>query len=111
MSRFTSTEKDKTMSKNGILFIEVILLLFVFFQAEDGIRDIGVTGVQTCALPIWPPPRERAHRSPGRTPPSARSRRGPARPGPTGARWRRGPAGSPRPRRPGPSRPDRKSVV
>ena len=23
-----------------------------FFQAEDGIRDIGVTGVQTCALPI-----------------------------------------------------------
>src|SRR3712207_961013 len=24
-----------------------------FFQAEDGIRDIGVTGVQTCALPIW----------------------------------------------------------
>src|SRR3712207_7022143 len=26
---------------------------FVFFQAEDGIRDIGVTGVQTCALPIW----------------------------------------------------------
>src|SRR3712207_7735204 len=25
-----------------------------FFQAEDGIRDIGVTGVQTCALPIWP---------------------------------------------------------
>src|SRR3712207_7903475 len=26
-----------------------------FFQAEDGIRDIGVTGVQTCALPIWAP--------------------------------------------------------
>src|SRR3712207_8873795 len=26
--------------------------MFVFFQAEDGIRDIGVTGVQTCALPI-----------------------------------------------------------
>src|SRR3712207_8495915 len=25
-----------------------------FFQAEDGIRDIGVTGVQTCALPICP---------------------------------------------------------
>src|SRR3712207_7726681 len=24
-----------------------------FFQAKDGIRDIGVTGVQTCALPIW----------------------------------------------------------
>src|SRR5947209_5036691 len=28
------------------------LCLFFFFQAEDGIRDIGVTGVQTCALPI-----------------------------------------------------------
>src|SRR3712207_9478340 len=28
--------------------------MFFFFQAEDGIRDIGVTGVQTCALPIYP---------------------------------------------------------
>src|SRR3712207_8507420 len=28
-------------------------MLMVFFQAEDGIRDIGVTGVQTCALPIF----------------------------------------------------------
>src|SRR5687768_18566791 len=27
--------------------------LFFFFQAEDGIRDVAVTGVQTCALPIW----------------------------------------------------------
>src|SRR3990172_4005017 len=27
-------------------------LLVVFFQAEDGIRDVAVTGVQTCALPI-----------------------------------------------------------
>src|SRR5439155_17935687 len=27
--------------------------LFFFFQAEDGIRDGHVTGVQTCALPIW----------------------------------------------------------
>src|SRR5574342_1329831 len=25
-----------------------------FFQPEDGIRDPVVTGVQTCALPIWP---------------------------------------------------------
>src|SRR3712207_6510017 len=30
-----------------------VLLFFFFFQAEDGIRDIGVTGVQTCALPIF----------------------------------------------------------
>src|SRR3712207_8508031 len=28
-------------------------MIIFFFQAEDGIRDIGVTGVQTCALPIW----------------------------------------------------------
>src|SRR3712207_4664461 len=28
-------------------------MMFFFFQAEDGIRDIGVTGVQTCALPIF----------------------------------------------------------
>src|SRR5947208_11855185 len=31
----------------------VILFVFFFFQAEDGIRDDLVTGVQTCALPIW----------------------------------------------------------
>src|SRR3712207_5959665 len=29
-------------------------IIFFFFQAEDGIRDISVTGVQTCALPIYP---------------------------------------------------------
>src|SRR2546422_7276521 len=29
------------------------LLIFFFFQAEDGIRDVAVTGVQTCALPIY----------------------------------------------------------
>src|SRR5687768_18485378 len=27
-------------------------MTFFFFQAEDGIRDVAVTGVQTCALPI-----------------------------------------------------------
>src|ERR1039457_2108643 len=31
----------------------VSCLFFFFFQAEDGIRDYKVTGVQTCALPIW----------------------------------------------------------
>src|SRR5438445_7607920 len=35
-----------------ILLSVFYCLLFFFFQAEDGIRDIGVTGVQTCALPI-----------------------------------------------------------
>src|SRR2546426_5906918 len=31
-----------------------MLFFFFFFQAEDGIRDYKVTGVQTCALPIFP---------------------------------------------------------
>src|SRR5207253_4552199 len=62
---------------------------FFFFQAEDGIRDGHVTGVQTCALPIsTPSPTCRGHRraprrrtSPARR---ARGRRWP--PGPTRAR-------------------------
>src|SRR2546430_15156659 len=29
------------------------MFVFFFFQAEDGIRDLTVTGVQTCALPIY----------------------------------------------------------
>src|SRR5690554_7119773 len=33
----------------------ILLLLSFFFQAEDGIRDADVTGVQTCALPISSP--------------------------------------------------------
>src|SRR3712207_9309349 len=33
--------------------MDLVSYYFFFFQAEDGIRDIGVTGVQTCALPIW----------------------------------------------------------
>src|SRR5438874_10240655 len=39
-----------------ILFFYIFLFFFFFFfffQAEDGIRDLYVTGVQTCALPIW----------------------------------------------------------
>ena len=32
--------------------VDVLLFFFFFFQAEDGIRDWSVTGVQTCALPI-----------------------------------------------------------
>src|SRR3712207_7359935 len=40
---FTDLWSDRGLGTNGNS---------VFFQAEDGIRDIGVTGVQTCALPI-----------------------------------------------------------
>src|SRR3989475_4095541 len=34
--------------------VAVTFFFFFFFQAEDGIRDLTVTGVQTCALPISP---------------------------------------------------------
>src|SRR3712207_7018925 len=42
------------------------LVVFFFFQAEDGIRDIGVTGVQTCALPISVGRLRPKHRASGR---------------------------------------------
>src|SRR5262249_56514300 len=35
-----------------VLVVCTTLCVFFFFQAEDGIRDWSVTGVQTCALPI-----------------------------------------------------------
>src|SRR2546430_4297112 len=34
------------------LILLLAFICFFFFQAEDGIRDLTVTGVQTCALPI-----------------------------------------------------------
>src|SRR5438093_13502513 len=34
------------------MWITIVVFSFFFFQAEDGIRDWSVTGVQTCALPI-----------------------------------------------------------
>src|SRR3989441_2738033 len=37
-----------------LLIVNCLWLFFFFFQAEDGIRDKLVTGVQTCALPIFP---------------------------------------------------------
>src|SRR2546425_9400492 len=42
----------------SLIFYELYVLIslfFFFFQAEDGIRDKLVTGVQTCALPIYDP--------------------------------------------------------
>src|SRR5690606_39283650 len=63
---------------------------FFFFQAEDGIRDFHVTGVQTCALPISSgPPRSgrlfsrpifcRPRKSAGATPPGGGASAGRAR--------------------------------
>src|SRR5256886_9530451 len=37
----------------GYRALVVVMCAFFFFQAEDGIRDLTVTGVQTCALPIF----------------------------------------------------------
>src|SRR3712207_405615 len=53
--RIIKKKKNSTLSHAGHnikrrgIGDEVVVF---FFQAEDGIRDIGVTGVQTCALPI-----------------------------------------------------------
>src|SRR2546430_3426439 len=41
---------DRTHGKEGSQ--RQVLHMTFFFQAEDGIRDLTVTGVQTCALPI-----------------------------------------------------------
>src|SRR5256885_12831524 len=95
------------------LFISLIVRLylrfvfFFFFQAEDGIRDYKVTGVQTCALPICHE-RGRAFRV-LLSVPAARTRgegdrRGTPR---RGARARR----EPQARRPSFVHTDRKSVV
>src|SRR5205807_7704665 len=37
-----------------VMRLREVMLFYFFFQAEDGIRDYKVTGVQTCALPICP---------------------------------------------------------
>src|SRR5204862_659421 len=39
----------------GLNAVVAVCDVFFFFQAEDGIRDLYVTGVQTCALPILIP--------------------------------------------------------
>src|SRR5438552_5885902 len=70
-----------------------LFFFFFFFQAEDGIRDDLVTGVQTCALPIYRGSRASASGPTRRTLPRRRTARGPrtwARPRPR--------RGSPRPR-------------
>src|SRR5256884_5607310 len=44
----TNAKRQKVFLAGG----SMMLLFVFFFQAEDGIRDVAVTGVQTCALPI-----------------------------------------------------------
>src|SRR3712207_8946655 len=54
------------MDSRIVKYKEMFRYIF-FFQAEDGIRDIGVTGVQTCALPIWITPEFIIHLRPDPT--------------------------------------------
>src|SRR5260370_31503609 len=44
-------DKPKQKAASSCLYSSLLHFIF-FFQAEDGIRDSSVTGVQTCALPI-----------------------------------------------------------
>src|SRR2546429_2394115 len=60
-------------------------MFFFFFQAEDGIRDVAVTGVQTCALPISRRNR-RSSAYDGCQPPGAEGGRTVARKGPAVSR-------------------------
>src|SRR2546430_6063576 len=47
------THQDKVLLSLMLVVPTIMhLVLVFFFQAEDGIRDLTVTGVQTCALPI-----------------------------------------------------------
>src|SRR5690349_23604718 len=69
--------------------------VFFFFQAEDGIRDLYVTGVQTCALPIWSGAAPRTPpRSGRRTPRDDRSGQAPAAAARQACATTRGPAAS-----------------
>src|SRR2546421_9231074 len=50
-----SLSEPNVLIKNHMIYFRTVIIsffFFFFFQAEDGIRDVIVTGVQTCALPI-----------------------------------------------------------
>src|SRR5258706_1910282 len=44
---------ERSLLNLRVLLRDLAMISCFFFQAEDGIRDWSVTGVQTCALPIW----------------------------------------------------------
>src|SRR5437764_10755986 len=84
------SSKPTYLSFAGIMLL-TFKMIFFFFQAEDGIRDTSVTGVQTCALPIcpprrlFPPPDARGYHRPPPPPDAARGGRLELRP-PVGER-------------------------
>src|SRR2546421_6112083 len=108
ISVYTGLYETSTLTKGRV--VNCFLLFFFFFQAEDGIRDLIVTGVQTCALPIYSVPGHPGARSggPREAPARRRAARGAHH---RAARPRRRPAAPPRPGAPRVPRQDRKSVV
>src|SRR2546427_3268365 len=58
VGRFAEGEEaalDVPIAGYGAWLVQMLAIVnYFFFQAEDGIRDLTVTGVQTCALPISP---------------------------------------------------------
>src|SRR6202789_3554403 len=52
VARRSDTRLCKERAAPGVRLLPELSVLLFFFQAEDGIRDAVVTGVQTCALPI-----------------------------------------------------------
>src|SRR5256885_8913940 len=79
----TDAACEYTGGDRGVISENKHGVTFFFFQAEDGIRDYKVTGVQTCALPISRrnlPPRTRHHEG---SVSRGRDRRGHVRAGPS----------------------------
>src|SRR2546430_2693312 len=70
-----------TLLETFLHFMSLIVTVMVnsgfFFRAEDGIRDLTVTGVQTCALPISRPRPGGARADPRAAPRAARDRPAP----------------------------------
>src|SRR3989440_9553442 len=76
---------------SAFLIFGRVLLFFFFFQAEDGIRDLIVTGVQTCALPICAGSRRKTRKpSMASSPPTVR--RSPRTSTVTSSSWRATPS-------------------
>src|SRR5207245_5603307 len=71
-----------------LCYFDMLSFFVFFFQAEDGIRDATVTGVQTCALPIYPTRLDPGHGSSRMfaTPAAAASEAGPCTSTPSPAR-------------------------
>src|SRR5476651_2614515 len=63
ITRFAYMFDRERLFQLSLVFLTAVnpfIMDLFFFLAEDGIRDIGVTGVQTCALPILMPLRKQS---------------------------------------------------